>query len=149
MRNFILLKVNHMFGLNTQRVLNIAYDKFSIERKDAESTLDSLYQKGFISYPRTASYFLDKEQIHEAPQILFSIFQSSIHNAPLMSELAKIDPKNFKYDVTTDTERFPHRAITPTDRFADSSILNQNGINIYNIISENYISLFEKRVNYK
>jgi DNA topoisomerase-3 len=135
-----------MYAPSTQTIIDNALSTLKIEADDTSNALYSLYSKGYISYPRTVSNYLQKEQINEAPVILFSIFQSNYNDEFITKQLLEIEPSEFKEGVLEhDNMAFDHRAITPTGKLVNTNELTTIEEKINKFVVLQYLCLFNVR----
>lgn len=135
-----------MYAPSSQTIIDNALSTFGIESDYTLNALHSLYSKGYISYPRTVSNYLQREQLNEAPSILFSIFQSNYHDELITKHLLNIEPTEFKEGVLEhDDMVFDHRAITPTGKIVNTNELTTIEEKINKLVILQYLFLFNIR----
>jgi len=135
-----------MHAPSTQTIIDSVFKMLGIAPEDTLNALYSLYNKGYISYPRTESTSLDKDHIKDVPAILFSIFQSNYHDVWITKYLLEIDSTSFKDGVLDDDSlNFVHRAITPTERLVDKNNLTDIEERVNAFVISHYLLLFNTR----
>jgi len=109
-----------------------------------------LYEKKFISYPRTDSRVLSTEVVPELPKVLNGLF-----GQPAWKD-AVLRIKDFgKISVTKDSKRFvddekvtDHYAIIPTYVAADPYNLDTDARNVYTLIVKRFLAIFYPPAEY-
>jgi DNA topoisomerase III len=113
---------NKMFKYPPQKTLDIA---------------QKLYLKGIISYPRSDSNFVTKEEAAMFPEILQKLSQLKPYNKffPLPVDSIMNNKRYVNEKKVTD-----HYAIIPTEQVTDPATLSSDEQNIYNLIVERLIA---------
>lgn len=104
-----------------------------VDPKDVESALESLYQKGYSTYPRTNSAFLtanDAENIGDVIRVLKSAGYQNIENKPGNKSI---------YD---DKKVDGHSALTPTEKLPDMGKLSDVENITYTCILNRFLAVF-------
>ena len=94
-------------------------------------TVQSLYEKGFVTYPRTSSNFLAETEAEKADVIIKSLISSG--NTGLVNKLGN---KNI-YD---DSKVESHSALTPTEKIPTS--LSEEEKEVYEAIKNRFCAVF-------
>ncbi|EIJ78584.1 DNA topoisomerase III [Bacillus methanolicus PB1] len=105
-----------------------------------QKTLDiaqKLYLKGIISYPRSDSNFVTKEEAAMIPEILQKLSRLEQYNKffPLPVDSIMNNKRYVNEKKVTD-----HYAIIPTEQVTDPATLSSDEQNIYNLIVERLIA---------
>lgn len=117
---------------------------------DATKTLELtqfLYEKGYVSYPRTESKCITKAQIEDIPATL-----AHIRNNPELKLTAFIDDINADINRISNTVKSKkyvddskvsdHPAITPTTKACDVTTLTDEQRNVYESIVKRFVAIF-------
>lgn len=107
----------------------------------AQSTLDvcqSLYEKGYTSYPRTDCSYLPVSQLSDVSSIMNAISQSG---TPVSQYVSKAQ-HNLKSRAWDDSKMGEHHAIIPTGTAPDFSTLSNEEKKAYDIIAKHYVAQF-------
>ena len=113
--------------------------RFAMSAQDVLSTCQSLYEKHkLITYPRSDSRYLPKEQHKLAPQILSAIAQGA---AELVTNLDAPNP-NLKSKVWNDSKVDAHHAIVPTEKTPNLSSLSARERQVYLQVARQYLAQF-------
>ena len=128
-------EANRRFKMPVDRVLEVA---------------QGLYEKKFISYPRTDSRVLSTEVVPELPKVLNGLF-----GQPAWKD-AVLRIKDFgKLGITKDSKRFvddekvtDHYAIIPTYVAADPDALDTDARNVYTLIVKRFLAIFYPPAEY-
>ncbi|WP_280771003.1 DNA topoisomerase III [Salipaludibacillus daqingensis] len=122
---------------NLSSLQSLANKRFKYSPKKTLDIAQKLYVKGHISYPRTDSNFVTKEEAAQFPDILSKISQlpayQSFFPLPVDSILGSkryVNEKKVK----------DHYAIIPTEQVIDPNKLNQDERHIYSMIVERLIA---------
>ncbi|WP_133406369.1 DNA topoisomerase III [Parashewanella tropica] len=113
--------------------------RFAMSAQDVLSICQSLYEKHkLITYPRSDSRYLPKEQLQLAPKVVAAV----ISNA---SELVANIPQpntSLKSKVWNDSKVDAHHAIIPTEKRVDLTKLSANESKVYQQIARQYLAQF-------
>ena len=128
-------EANRRFKMPVDRVLEVA---------------QGLYEKKYISYPRTDSRVLSTEVVPELPKVLNGLF-----GQPAWKD-AVLRIKDFgRISVTKDSKRFvddekvtDHYAIIPTYVAADPDALDTDARNVYTLIVKRFLAIFYPSAEY-
>ena len=121
---------NKFFGYSPDKSLSIA---------------QSLYEKHYLSYPRTDSRYLSDniaDEIPERLQSLLSVTVLSTYAKSIIEDKKCIESvtKNKRY--VDNTKLTDHHAIIPTSIAADFSKLSKDEINVYVMVCKRFLSIF-------
>lgn len=112
---------------------------FSMNAKLVLDICQGLYEKHkLITYPRSDSRFLPREQVKQAPQIIEMLTQSTLP----FSEHARKADKSLVSKAWNDKKVTAHHAIIPTEKSANNINLNAFEKNIYQLIVRQYLAQF-------
>lgn len=116
-------KINAKMGIGVDEVLEAC---------------QSLYQKGYASYPRTDCTYLPPAQLPDAPLVLNVIAQAF---PELSSLVQKADP-HIQSPAWNESKLGEHHAIIPTTTVPDITTLTPVEKEIYLLISQRYLAQF-------
>ena len=119
------------YSLDTLQVE--ANARFGISPKLALSTVQSLYEKKFVSYPRSDCNYIPWAQHKDAPRILKNLATHNVKGAE------KADAKLYSR-AWNDKKVTAHHAIIPTGE--NPQQLSATEEKIYNMIAERYVMQF-------
>ena len=94
-------------------------------------TVQSLYEKGFVTYPRTSSNFLAETEILKADAIINAIISSGVEG---------IENKPWNKNIFDDSKVESHSALTPTDKIPDA--LPDTEREVYEAIKNRFCAVF-------
>lgn len=109
------IKGNQLFGFSAQQTLD---------------TLQSLYEKGYISYPRTDSRYLTQAVADEAPKVL------GVH----LGSLTGVNPTKDLSRYVNEQKVVDHYAIIPTTKKPEALLDRES--KLYDYICNRFISIF-------
>ena len=112
--------------------------KWSVSVKDILDACQSLYEKGYTTYPRTDCTYLPESQHADATTILQAI---STALPSVASHTNAADP-NIKSRAWNDKKLGEHHAIIPTRQAPDITKLNSLEVKIYEVIALRYVAQF-------
>ena len=124
-----VLHPGKLFSLsNLQNVLS---KKYKMSMKDSLEIVQGLYEKGYLTYPRTNSEYLATAEKDKIRQIL--------------ANCAKIGyPVKFKDSKTIfdDSKIESHSALTPTYKIPSKKDLNEREMQVYSTVFRRFIAVF-------
>ena len=124
-----VLHPGKLFSLsNLQNVLS---KKYKMSMKDSLEIVQGLYEKGYLTYPRTNSEYLATAEKDKIRQILASC--------------AKIGyPVKFKDSKTIfdDSKIESHSALTPTYKIPSKKDLNEREMQVYSTVFRRFVAVF-------
>lgn len=121
-------KPKKLFSLD--KLQNKLSKEFKLSANDSLNIIQSLYEKGYVTYPRTNTEYLADEEKEKVQKIIDSIDTENI-----------LEMKNSK--SIFDTSKIEsHSAITPTTK--EPLDLKGKELDVYNIIKNRFISNFLK-----
>ena len=127
-------------GLNTATLLKIASSFFRISPHETMVIAESLYTKGFITYPRT-------ETTKYASTFDFKGSLNNFSNHPDFGENVKKILKDYKFPILKGINAGDHPPITPA-KVATKNDLKGNNWNLYECICNNYFASISPPVQY-
>ena len=111
--------------------------KFGFSADDTLKTIQNLYEKKLVTYPRVDTTYLPDDMYPKIPGIMQSMVNYQSLVQPLLSEPIRKSNKVFDDKKVTD-----HHAIIPTDVRAQGLIGAE--LNVYDIIAKRFLSVFYK-----
>lgn len=124
------------FDLSAMQIM--ANAKWNASVQEALQACQSLYEKGYATYPRTDCVYLPESQHADAAAILSSIGSA----IPALSSLAQGANPQLKSRAWNDSKLGEHHAIIPTRSAPDLSKLTPLERNVYEAISQRYLAQF-------
>ncbi len=116
-----------------------AAKRFSMSAKTVLDTCQSLYEKHkLITYPRSDSRYLPKEQFALAPKVITAVLNGA---GELTSGLSQPDA-SIKSKAWNDSKVDAHHAIIPTEKTANLAQLSQAEKQIYLQVARQYLAQF-------
>ncbi|MBR9726923.1 DNA topoisomerase III [Shewanella intestini] len=116
-----------------------AAKRFGMSAKAVLDTCQSLYERHkLITYPRSDSRYLPKEQRKLAPSIVNAVTQ----NAAELIPNATLPNLSLVSKAWNDTKVEAHHAIVPTERKANLASLSAAEANLYRHIARQYLAQF-------
>lgn len=106
--------------------------KFKLKPAETLSIVQSLYEMGLVTYPRTNTEFLSENEKDKVKNLI------QIHD--MNGELIYKDTKR----VFDDSKIESHSALSPTEKIADISSLSEKEANVYTTIYNRFFSVFTK-----
>ncbi|MCD6483153.1 MAG: DNA topoisomerase I [Candidatus Aenigmarchaeota archaeon] len=128
-----LKKLNPPPPFNTTDLQSEAYSAFKIKPEETLKIAESLYIKGFISYPRSSSQKIKNVNFIQILRSLKNNFLYAGYVNDIFS-LEKIIPKEGKKDDPA------HPAITPTNEVPEINQLSKKEFMIYDLIVRRFLS---------
>lgn len=129
----------HLYNLNSLSV--DANNKYGITSKDTLDIAQSLYEKGYTTYPRTSSAYLTDDMVGTVAEVLDRLSESVL---PVINKCKK---RNFtkRYYDTSKVES--HYAIIPTNNIPDLNNLTENEKKVYMLIARSIaMSIFDPAI---
>ncbi|AQM58575.1 DNA topoisomerase [Clostridium baratii] len=106
-------------------------DMYKLSMKESYDIIQSLYEKGYVTYPRTNSEYLAEGDKPKVQRILRGLKEAG-HN---------VEMKNTK-SIFNQEKIESHGALIITDKVVEEGELTGNHLNVYNIIKNRFISNF-------
>lgn len=113
------------------KLQNVLGKKYKMSMQESLALVQGLYEKGYLTYPRTNSEYLATAEKDKIKQILNSC--------------AKLGyPVRFKDSKTIfdDAKIESHSALTPTYKIPDKSRLNEREMQVYSTVFRRFIAVF-------
>lgn len=111
--------------------------KFGFSADDTLKTIQNLYEKKLVTYPRVDTTYLPDDIYPKIPEIMRQMVNYSSLVSPLLKEPIRKSGKVFDNKKVTD-----HHAIIPTDVRAQG--LAGAEANVYDVIAKRFIAAFYK-----
>jgi DNA topoisomerase-3 len=116
-----------------------AAKRFGLSAKEVLDTCQSLYERHkLITYPRSDSRYLPKEQHALAPKVLDAVLKG----ASSLIEGCESPNSKLKSKAWDDTKVDAHHAIVPTEKVANLSALSSNEAKLYQHVARQYLAQF-------
>jgi len=116
-----------------------AAKRFGLSAKEVLDTCQSLYERHkLITYPRSDSRYLPKDQHALAPKVLDAVLKGA---AALVDGCDAPNPK-LKSKAWDDSKVDAHHAIIPTEKVANFSSLSSNEAKLYQHVARQYLAQF-------
>lgn len=122
-----------LFKLSTLQIY--CSNKFKFSPDKTLSLVQSLYEKGYLTYPRTNSEYMTEKEKEKAKAILKALKDNGYSN---------IEFKDTK-KIFDDTKIDSHSAITPTEKIANINNLVDDEKKIYETVRNRFLSNFCER----
>jgi DNA topoisomerase-3 len=110
-------------------------NKLSLSADETLKTVQSLYEKKAVSYPRVDTTFLPDDQYPKIPSILEGLMDYSTLTGPLLAKKIRKTTRVFNNNKVTD-----HHAIIPTGSRA-AGLYGREGA-VYDLIARRFIAAF-------
>ncbi len=118
-----------LYSLSTLQ--NVLGKKFKMSMKDSLDIVQSLYERGFLTYPRTNSEYLATAEKGKMRQILDGV-------AKLGYPVAFRDSKY----IFDDSKIESHSALTPTYKIPAKTDLNEQESRVYSTVFRRFVAVF-------
>ncbi len=113
------------------KLQNVLGKKYKMSMEQSLQIVQSLYERGYVTYPRTNSeYLADNEQ-------------DKVKN--IIAQIVKLGyPVQFKYKKTIfdDKKIESHSALTPTYKIPDKNALSEDEFKVYSTILRRFVAVF-------
>ena len=123
------LKPGKLFSLT--KLQNVLGKKYKMPMEESLKILQGLYEKGYVTYPRTNSEYLAKAEQDKIKQII--------------AEVAKLGyPVIFKSGKTIfdDSKIESHSALTPTYKIPSKDALSEDEYRVYSTVMRRFAAVF-------
>ena len=144
----VKIKKETMYAPQLYTLSSLQVDAGKKHGYDPDRVLDivqSLYNKQFLSYPRTACPYLSSNMAAEFPARL----QAAAAAPGINAFVQKLTPANIsgivsnkKYINDKALEKEGHSAIVPTDQKPDFNTLTRDEQNIYQMVASRFVAIF-------
>ena len=122
-----------LFSLS--KLQGVAGKKFKLSPKETLSIVQDLYEKGYVTYPRTNSEYLAEAEREKVTKIITSMEEKGVITS------GELEPKEGKR-IYNDSKIESHSAITPTVKIPKEGELSGKSADIYNTILNRFKSAF-------
>lgn len=106
--------------------------KFKMSPMESLDIIQSLYEAGYVTYPRTNSEYLATAEAGKINQILDK----------LQAQGYKVVPKDLKKSIYDDSKIESHSALTPTSKLASQADLKEREWLVYSTILHRFLAVF-------
>ncbi len=128
-----ILPPGKLYSLSTLQ--NVLGKKYKMSMKDSLDTVQSLYEKGYLTYPRTNSEYLATAEKGKVKQILIGVEKQGY----------PVAFRDSKY-IFDDSKIESHSALTPTYKFPSPSDLTPREKQVYATVLHRFVAVFCKEV---
>lgn len=113
------------------KLQNFLGKKYKMSMADSLATVQALYEKGYVTYPRTNSEYLATAELDKIKTILASVKKIGY-------------PVEFKFSKTIfdDSKIESHSALTPTYKIPDKNRLTETEYLVYSAIMRRFVAVF-------
>lgn len=116
-----------------------AAKRFGLSAKEVLDTCQSLYERHkLITYPRSDSRYLPKDQLALAPKVLDAV----LRGASGLVDGCDAPNAKLKSKAWDDSKVDAHHAIVPTEKVANLSALSSNEAKLYQHVARQYLAQF-------
>ena len=113
------------------KLQNVLGKKFKMSMKESLDLLQGLYEKGYLTYPRTNSEYL---AVNEKPRIRTILGTVAKMNYPVRF-------KDSKY-IFDDSKIESHSALTPTYKIPKKEDLSEKEMQVYSTVFRRFVAVF-------
>ncbi|OTY19623.1 DNA topoisomerase III [Bacillus thuringiensis serovar navarrensis] len=130
---------------NLTDIYKDAHAKLKINAETAKKHIQSLYEEGFITYPRSSSRHLPTEQVERVKEVMAALEKSSYANL-----VQQVSPSSITKKHTTFNDELvsSHFAIIPTTKLYAGTNRNPLEKQLYDLIVKRFIGNFMKPAIY-
>lgn len=121
-----------LFSLATLQ--NYMSKKYKISLDKTLSIVQSLYEKGYLTYPRTNTEYMAEEEIGKAESIIESLKKSGFTDIEIKKTKTIFDSSKVE----------SHSALTPTEKIADVTKLTDDERKVYEAVKNRFLANFCK-----
>ncbi len=123
------LSPGKLFSLT--KLQNVLGKKYKMNMEESLRIVQGLYEKGYVTYPRTNSEYLAEAEKGKVKQILAAVGKIGY-------------PVKFKEGKTIfdDKKIESHSALTPTYKIPDKSALSEDEMKVYSTIMRRFVAVF-------
>ncbi len=113
------------------KLQNYLGKRYKMSMAESLEILQGLYEKGYVTYPRTNSEYLATAEQGKIKTILQSVRQLGY-------------PVEFRFDkkIFDDSKIESHSALTPTYKIPDKTKLSENEMKVYSAIMRRFVAVF-------
>ncbi len=113
------------------KLQNVLGKKYKMSMKESLDIVQSLYEKGYLSYPRTNSEYLAEAETSKVKDIL-----------ALVKNLGYNVEFKHKKSIFDDSKIESHSALTPTYKIPDKSKLTEREMQVYSTVFRRFAAVF-------
>lgn len=113
------------------KLQNVLSKKYKMSMTESLNIVQGLYEKGYVTYPRTNSEYLATAEQDKIKKIIKSV-----------SGLGYPVEFKFKKTIFDDSKIESHSALTPTYKIPDKSKLSENEYKVYGTIMRRFVAVF-------
>lgn len=113
------------------KLQNVLGKKYKMSMKESLDIVQGLYEKGYLSYPRTNSEYLAEAETSKVKDIL-----ATVKNLGYNVEF------KFKKSIFDDSKIESHSALTPTYKIPDKSKLSEREMQVYSTVFRRFVAVF-------
>ena len=106
--------------------------KYKMSPNESLAIVQTLYEKGYVTYPRTNSEYLAEAETAKINPIL----------EKLKAKGYKVCPKDRKKSIYDDSKIESHSALTPTSKLPDRSDMREDEWKVYETIFNRFLAVF-------
>ncbi|PEZ02508.1 DNA topoisomerase I [Bacillus sp. AFS018417] len=130
---------------NLTDIYKDAHAKLKVNAETAKKYIQSLYEEGFITYPRSSSRHLPTEQVERVKEVM-----SALNNSMYTDLVQSVDTSGITKKHTTFNDELvsSHFAIIPTTKKYDGSKRHELEQKLYDLIVKRFIGNFMKPAIY-
>ncbi len=113
------------------KLQNVLGKKYKMPMEESLKTLQDLYEKGYVTYPRTNSEYLAEAEQDKVKKVI--------------AAAAKLGyPLKFRHSKTIfdDSKIESHSALTPTYKIPDKNSLTENELKVYSTVMRRFAAVF-------
>ncbi len=113
------------------KLQNVLGKKYKMSMKESLDIVQSLYEKGYLSYPRTNSEYLATAEQSKVKDII-AICKNLGYNVEF----------KFKKSIFDDAKIESHSALTPTYKIPDKTKLTEREMQVYSTVFRRFVAVF-------
>ncbi len=113
------------------KLQNVLGKKYKMSMKESLDLVQGLYEKGYLSYPRTNSEYLATAEQSKVKDII-----------SLCKNLGYDVEFKFKKSIFDDSKIESHSALTPTYKIPDKSKLSEREMQVYSTVFRRFVAVF-------
>lgn len=115
------------------KLQNVLGKKYKMSMEQSLKTVQELYERGYVTYPRTNSEYLATAEQGKIKEVI-----------SLVSNLGYPVEFKFKKTIFDDSKIESHSALTPTRKIPSKNDLNENENIVYSAIMRRFVAVFCK-----
>jgi DNA topoisomerase-3 len=124
-----MLPPGKLYSLSTLQ--NVLGKKYKLSMKDSLDTVQALYERGFLTYPRTNSEYLATAEKGKMRQIIDNVAKLGY----------PVTFRDSKY-IFDDSKIESHSALTPTYKIPRKEELNERESQVYSTVFRRFVAVF-------